>query len=267
MNAACGAKTSNGKEAMFEELHRKMNAFWNNDRTLSQTDPEYVKLFSDFAYGEVVNEPGANHPDLDDQTRSLAILAALVGCQGLDAFEMMLPVAYETGLTSVAIKEMIYQATAYCGFGRTLPFLKKLNVFLGAANVHLPLEPQGTTTSETRAQAGEDKQIEIFGEGMRGFAQSGPDETRHINKWLADNCFGDYYTRGGLDTREREMVTLCFLAAQGGCEPQLTAHAKANMVVGNEKAFLIAVVSQCMPYIGYPRTLNAIRCIDEAVKG
>ena len=135
MNAACGAKTSNGKEAMFEELHRKMNAFWNNDRTLSQTDPEYVKLFSDFAYGEVVNEPGANHPDLDDQTRSLAILAALVGCQGLDAFEMMLPVAYETGLTSVAIKEMIYQATAYCGFGRTLPFLKKLNVFLGAANV------------------------------------------------------------------------------------------------------------------------------------
>ena len=110
-------------------------------------------------------------------------------------------------------------------------------------------------------------EVEIFGENMRGFAQSGPEETRHINKWLADNCFGDYYTRGGLDTREREMVTLCFLAAQGGCEPQLTAHAKANMVVGNEKAFLIAVVSQCMPYIGYPRTLNAIRCIDEAVKG
>ena len=148
----------------------------------------------------MVNEPGANHPDLDDQTRSLAILAALVGCQGLDAFEMMLPVAYETGLTSVAIKEMIYQATAYCGFGRTLPFLKKLNVFLGAANVHLPLEPQGTTTSETRAQAGEDKQVEIFGENMRGFAQSGPEETRHINKWLADNCFGDYYTRGGNST-------------------------------------------------------------------
>ena len=39
---------------------------------------------------------------------------------------MMLPVAYEAGLTSVAIKEMVYQATAYCGFGKTLPFLKKL---------------------------------------------------------------------------------------------------------------------------------------------
>ena len=248
---------------MFEELHRKMNSFWNNDRTLSETDPEFIKLFSDFAYDEVVNEPGANHPELDDKTRSLAILAVLVGCQGVEAFEMMLPVAYEAGLTSVAIKEMVYQATAYCGFGKTLPFLKKLNDFLGAANVHLPLKAQGTT----RAEAGEAKQIEIFGEGMRGFAQSGPEETRHINKWLADNCFGDYYTRDGLNTREREMITLCFLAAQGGCEPQLTSHARANMAVGNEKAFLIAAVSQCMPYIGYPRTLNAIRCINDAAQG
>ena len=251
---------------MFEELHKRMNSFWNNDRTLSQTDPEFIEFFSNFAYDEVENEPGANHPDLDDKTRSLAILAVLVGCQGLDAFEMMLPVAYETGLSSIAIKEMVYQATAYCGFGKTLPFLKKLNNFLGAANVHLPLEPQGTTTPETRARAGEDKQIEIFGEGMRGFTQSGPEDTRHINKWLACNCFGDYYTRGGLSTREREMITLCFLAAQGGCEPQLTSHAKANMGVGNEKAFLIAVISQCMPYIGYPRTLNAIRCINDAAE-
>ena len=118
---------------MFEELHKRMNSFWNNDRTLSQTDPEFIEFFSNFAYDEVVNEPGANHPDLDDKTRSLAILAVLVGCQGLDAFEMMLPVAYETGLSSIAIKEMVYQATAYCGFGKTLPFLKKLNNFLGAA--------------------------------------------------------------------------------------------------------------------------------------
>ena len=104
---------------MFEELHRKMNAFWNNDRSCRRPIRNMSSCFPTSPYGEVVNEPGANHPDLDDQTRSLAILAALVGCQGLDAFEMMLPVAYETGLTSVAIKEMIYQATAYCGFGRT----------------------------------------------------------------------------------------------------------------------------------------------------
>lgn len=249
---------------MFDELKSRMNKFWNDDRALAQTDPEFVELFSNFAYDEVVNEPGANHPDLDDATRSIAILAALIGCQGLDDFELMVPVAFESGVGAVQVKEIVYQAVAYLGFGRVLPFLKKTNEILEAKNIHLPLEPQSTTTPETRAEAGEQAQIDIFGERMRGFAQSGPEKTRHINKWLAGNCFGDYYTRGGLDTRRREMITLCFLAAQGGCEPQLTSHAAANMRVGNDERFLIAVVSQCTPYIGYPRTLNALRCIADA---
>lgn len=62
------------------------------------------------------------------------------------------------------------------------------------------------------------------------------------------------------------MITLCILAAQGGCEPQLVSHAAGNLHVGNDKAFLLDVVSQCLPYIGYPRSLNALRCVGEAAK-
>ena len=108
--------------------------------------------------------------------------------------------------------------------------------------------------------------INIMGESMRGFAESGPEESRHINKWLTDNCFGDYYTRKGLDYKQREMITFCFLAAQGGCEPQLTSHAMNNMMVGNDKAFLIKIVSQCLPFIGYPRSLNALNCVNAAAE-
>ena len=36
------------------------------------------------------------------------------------------------------------------------------------------------------------------------------------------------------------------------------------MTVGNDRLFLIQIVSQCLPYIGYPRSLNALSCIDEA---
>lgn len=149
---------------MFDELKSRMNKFWNDDRTLAQTDPEFVELFSNFAYDEVVNEPGANHPDLNDSTRSMAILAALIGCQGLDDFELMVPVAFESGVSAVQVKEIVYQAVAYLGFGRVLPFLKKTNEILEAKNIHLPLEPQSTTTPETRAEAGEQAQIDIFGE-------------------------------------------------------------------------------------------------------
>ena len=87
-----------------------------------------------------------------------------------------------------------------------------------------------------------------------------------IGRWLAANCFGDYYTRTGLDLRQREMITFCFLLAQGGCEPQLIAHAKGNMNLGNDAAFLKSVVAQCLPYIGYPRSLNANACIEKATK-
>jgi 4-carboxymuconolactone decarboxylase len=35
--------------------------------------------------------------------------------------------------------------------------------------------------------------------------------------------------------------------------------------MGNDRARLIDVVTQLLPYIGYPRTLNALRAIDEVV--
>ena len=53
----------------------------------------------------------------------------------------------------------------------------------------------------------------------------------HINRWLAANCFGDYYTRKGLDLAQRELITFCFLMAQGGCEPQLIAHKKIRFLI------------------------------------
>ncbi len=34
----------------------------------------------------------------------------------------------------------------------------------------------------------------------------------------------------------------------------------------NDKAFLLKVVSRCLPYIGYLRSLNAITCINKAAE-
>ena len=235
--------------------------FGGENCPLAETDPEFVERFSNFAFDEVVNSG-----ELDGKTRFLAILATLLGCQGIDEFRVMLPAALNFGVTPVEAKEVVYQAAAYLGIGRVLPFLNAANEIFSARGVQLPLEGQARTTTENRLQAGEQAQIDIFGEGMRGFAETGRDTNGQVNKWLVDNCFGDYYTRGGLDYKQREMITFCFLAAQGGCEPQLTSHAAANMRVGNGREFLIQIVSQCLPYIGYPRSLNALRCVNDAAK-
>ena len=229
----------------------------------AHTDPEFIERFDNFAFDEVINQDGQQ---LEDRTRFMAILATLLGCQGIDEFRAMVPAALNFGVTPVEVKEIVYQAVAYLGIGRVFPFLKVVNEVLESRGVTLPLEGQATTTIENRREAGTQAQVDIFGEHMRDFWQSGPEESRHINLWLADNCFGDYYTRTGLDYRQREMITFCFLAAQGGCEPQLQSHAAGNMRVGNGKAFLIRVISNCLPYIGYPRSLNALRCVEEAAK-
>lgn len=228
---------------------------------LTSTDPEFIERFDNFAFGEV---PASD--DLDDRTRLMAILAALIGCDGLDAFKAMAKGAFSVGVTYVEVKEIVYQSVAYVGLGRMLPYLYAVNELLDHRLVTLPLESQATTTLENRLEAGVQKQVDLFGPQMADFYQSGPEETRHINRWLAENCFGDYYTRTGLTDAQREMITLCFLAAQGGCEPQLVSHAKANMRLGNDREFLIKVVSQCVPYIGYPRALNALTCIDKAAE-
>ncbi len=240
-----------------KEYHEKM--FPGYESKFLETDPEFIELFDNFAFDEVVNSD-----DLDSHTRFMTILATLIGCQGIDEFKVMLTASYNFGVTPVEMKEIVYQAVAYLGIGRVYPFLNAINDFLVSKGIKLPLEGQSTTTSKNRLEKGIEAQVSIFGESMREFYKSGADDSKHINHWLTDNCFGDYYTRKGLDYKQREMITFCFLAAQGGCEMQLTSHAKANIRIGNDKKFLIKIISQCIPFIGYPRSLNALRCVNDA---
>lgn len=242
-----------------KEYYKKMLADCESD--LFKTDPEFAEIFTNFAFDEAVNQS-----NLDDKTAFIAILAALLGCQGLDEFKDIVPAALNMGVTPIEIKEIVYQATAYLGIGRVLPFLNAVNEIFISRNIKLPLDSQSETATENRLEKGIQAQVDIFGDSMRDFYKSGPEDRRHINRWLASNCFGDYYTRNGLDYKQREMITFCYLLAQGGCEPQLISHASANIKIGNDKQFLINVISRCLPFVGYPRSLNALRCVDEAAK-
>lgn len=222
------------------------------------TDPEFVERVEHFTFDEVVTDP---EQQLDEETRWLAILSALIGAQSAEAFRKLLPQALDAGLSPVAVKEMVYQAVDYLGLGRALPFLDITNEVFALRSIALPLEGQATTTMDDRLEKGAQAQAAIFGEQMLEAWKAGT-----VNRWLAANCFGDYYTRGGLDLKARELITFCFLAAQGGCEPQLTIHSQGNMNLGNDKDFLLRVVAQILPYIGYPRSLNAITCINKAAE-
>lgn len=229
--------------------------------TLAVSDPEFVEYFDNFAFDEVIA-----HDDLPVELRLKCILAALIAMHTIDEYRVMVGGALEVGVTPVEIKEIVYHAVPYCGIGKVFDALNATNEVFAARGVPLPLPGQSTNTPETRREAGIAAQKAIFGAGsVDARMTAAPPELAHLQEYLAGNCFGDIYTRGGLPLVERELLTFVMLVAMGGAEPQATSHASGNARVGNGRQRLIDVVTQLLPYIGYPRTLNAIACINQGV--
>ena len=224
-------------------------------------DPELFEMFDNFALGEVLG-----HGGLDARTRLMCILASNVASQGRAAFRATLDAALGAGVTPVEVKEVLYQAVPYVGMAKVADFIGAANDVLEARGVGLPLEGQSTTTPADRFEKGLAVQRSIFGAGhIDAMREAAPETQKHIQQYLSDNCFGDFLTRGGLDVKTRELVTFSLLVSLGGCEPQVKGHIAGNVNLGNDKAVLLAVVTQLLPYIGYPRTLNAIGCLNEVL--
>lgn len=234
--------------------------FPNHHSTLKATDPELIEVFDNFAFDEVLS-----HGDLDDKTRLMTLLAALIASQALGEYKIMLRGALNLGVTPVEVKEIVYQAVPYCGIAVVLDFLHATNEILESCGIQLPLEGQSTTSPGTRFEAGLALQKTIFGEVIEKMYAASPESHAHIHRYLAGNCFGDYYTRTGLGLAMRELLTFSMILSLRGCESQLRGHIQGNLNLGNDKRTLLSVITQLLPYVGYPRTLNAIRCLDEVV--
>ena len=238
--------------------HEKL--FPNHKSTLKITDPELIEVFDNFAFDEVIS-----YGNLDTKTRLMVILASLIASQTLGEYKVMLGAALNVGVTPIEIKEIVYQSVPYVGMAKTFDFIHATNEILESRGIKLPLEDQSTTSPETRFEKGLEVQKEIFGDIIDKMYEAAPANQVHIQKYLSANCFGDYYTRKGLDIKTRELLTFSVILSLGGCEPQLKGHIQGNLNVGNDKETLLSTVTQLLPYIGYPRTLNAIACLNEVI--
>ena len=242
-----------------QKVHDEL--FPDHVSTLKETDPELIETFDNFAFDEVLE-----HGSLDARTRLMAQLAALIACQAHSEYRVIVGAALTIGVTPVEVKEIVYQAVPYVGMGKAFDFIHATNEVMTERGIRLPLEGQSTTTPETRMDKGLEVEKEIVGaEVVEELYASAPDDEGHFQRLLSANCFGDYYTRGGIDVRTRELLTFAMLVSLGGCEPQARGHVAANLNVGNDRAVLLAVVTQLLPFIGYPRTLNALRVIDDVI--
>jgi len=228
--------------------------------TLATTDPELIETFNNFAFDEVLR-----HGNLNAKTRLMVQLASIIASQALREYRAMLGAALTAGVSPVEVKEIVYQAVPYVGIAKVFDFIFLTNEVLTERGVALPLPGQSTTTPANRAEKGLAIEKEIIGsDAVEKLYSSSPDDQLHIQHFLSANCFGDHYTRTGVDIPTRELLTFSMLVALGGCEAQVKGHVAANLNVGNDRSCLIDVLTQLLPFIGYPRTLNALRVVDEA---
>ncbi len=110
----------------------------------------------------------------------------------------------------------------------------------------------------TRFTKGMEQLKAIDGKGGENVIKSLEDIAPDLGKFIVEFAFGDIYTREGLTTEEREMITLSSLLTAGGCEPQLEVHINGALNVGISPEKVIETFLQCIPYTGFPKVLNAV---------
>lgn len=228
--------------------------FGSTDVPLSKSDPEFFSNYVNFAFDEVPSES-----KLELKEGLMITLASLVAIPALSEFKAILNAALKNGVEPVAIKEILYQATPYVGMGKVLDFINATNEIFA----QLGLESQGRVEYAQRREKGLETQRALFGEAIDKGNAAAPKDYQHIRTFLSANCFGDYYTRGGLPLKFRELLTFVYILSMGGADSQVRAHIAGNIRVGNDRGKLISVITALVPYIGYPRSLNALSALDE----
>lgn len=222
------------------------------------SDPEMMDILQKFIFGEVFRTG-----KLDMKTREMITCITLTTMQTLPQLKAHAGAALNVGVTPVELRELVYLCAPYIGFPKTLNALATINEVFTERGIALPLEKQGTVTEENRYEKGHDIQEPIYGDAVKEALKNVPgglgDEAA---RFLTEYCFGDIYTRSGMDMQTRELLVYCILTTLEA-DNQLISHTRSNIKLGNSKETLAAAVIQCLPYIGFPPAMKTLKIIQE----
>lgn len=221
-------------------------------------DPEMLAILQKYIFGEVFRVG-----ELDMKTREMITVTSLAVQQTLPQLKAHINAALNVGVTPVELREAIYQCAPFIGFPKTLNALTVLNEVFKERGITTPLKSTATTEENDRYTKGEAIQQPLYGneiqENMKGLPQ---DMGAHVSRFLTEVCFGDFYTREGLDLKTRELLVISILVTTGDTSV-LKSHIKGNLKAGNSKETITATIIQCLPYVGFPNTLAALKTAKE----
>lgn len=257
-----GSNTVSAKENTMTRAEKAdivYKELFGGERTPSATDPEFMEILQRNIFGEVFYTGNLTAKD-----RELITVAALTTMQTLPQLKAHVAAALNAGNTPLEIREAIYQCAPYIGFPRTLNAIGIFNEVAKERGIKLPLDNASVTTDENRYQKGLEIQNQLYGDEVKKAMASLPDIYKDVvPDTLTTFCFGDFYTRGGLSIKQRELLSLVILTTLGA-EKQLSAHVIGALKAGNDKETLLATMVQAIPYIGLANAMTTINLIKDA---
>jgi len=117
--------------------------------------------------------------------------------------------------------------------------------------------------TNNRYETGLENLEKIDGEAGKNVINSLESIAPTVGKHIIEFSFGEIYNSDTLNLREREIITVSCLLAQGDTKNQLIVHINGCLNVGLSQEEIIEVFTQCIPYVGFPKVLNAITTAKE----
>ena len=235
-------------------------ALANGDSAMNEADndPELAAVMKKYLYADIVKQAKITQTE-----RKLVEIVVLTTNQNHKFLSRVAGEALNLGVKPLEIREALYHVAPYIGFPKVFEALDVVNEVFTAHGIKLPLENQGTTTDAERFEKGLAFQVGAYGERINQMRDATPDFQKHLQDNLSAFCFGDTYTRWTLDYKMREMLTMAVIGTLGTGEPQYKSHVAGTLASGATKDEVIGVITVMNPYIGFPRTLNALRIANE----
>lgn len=224
---------------------------------LEKEDPEFTAIMEKYIYGDIRTQSVLNFRD-----QELVTLAVLTATKHPEWVEKEATGALKGGVSAMDVREAIYQTAPYTGFPDALSALKEADKAFKKAGLELPLEGKAVTDDTNRLDKGVDFQVGTYGERIRRMREEAAANEKPLQDDLSAFCFGDIYTRDSLDLRTREMITVAVIGAMG-IEPQFKSHVAGALAAGMSRDEIMGTITVMNPYVGFPKTLNAIRWAKE----
>lgn len=225
------------------------------------SDPEIMSILQKYIFGDIFTIG-----NLDNKTREMVTVTSLTVQQTLPQLKAHINALLNTGATPLEVREIIYQCAPFIGFPKTLNAIEIMNQVFTEKGINLPLETATTTKETNRYNLGKNIQNPIYGDEIEQALNSVPNKMgKDVSNLLTEVCFGDFYTRKGLDIKTRELLVLAILTTTGNTDT-LKSHIKGNLKIGNSKEKIAAVIIQCMPYTGFPNAIKALKLLQDDEK-